>query len=73
MLHSQKEIESNNEFLLFSIYIKPTFDFRQEILSLGEDAEILLPVTFINEMKSISGKMSEMNNSEKHVWINFTF
>jgi hypothetical protein len=60
--HSQKEIESTCEFSLFSFYIKPTFDFRQEVLSLGEDAEILSPLSFRNEMKDISGKMSKIYN-----------
>ena len=63
--HSQKEIESNTEFSLFSFYMKPTFDFRQEVLSLGGDAEVIAPATFRNEMKDISGKMSKIYNSKK--------
>ena len=65
--HSQKEIESNTEFSLFSFYMKPTFDFRQEVLSLGEDAEVIAPTTFRNEMKDISGKMNKIYNSEKQL------
>lgn len=61
---SQKEIETNNEFSVFSFYIKPTFDFRQEVLSLGEDAEVIAPSTFRNEMKDISGKMNKIYNSK---------
>jgi len=65
MHHSQIELESIKDYSLFSYYIKPTFDFRQEILSLGENAEVLAPETFRNEMKKISGKMNEIYNSGK--------
>jgi hypothetical protein len=61
--HSQLEIESLKDYSVFTYFIKPTFDFRQEILSLGEDAEVLTPETFRNEMKNIAVKMSEIYDS----------
>lgn len=51
--HSQKEIESTQEHSIFSFYIKPTFDFRQELLSLGDDVEVLLPLSFRGEFEKV--------------------
>jgi len=56
--HSQLEIESLKEYSIFSFHIKPTFDFRQEILSLGDDAEVLAPVSFRNEIGKVVSKMN---------------
>jgi len=39
------------------MYLKPSFDFRQEILSLGEDVEVIEPLSFRKEMKNIFNKM----------------
>ncbi|MEI8087408.1 MAG: WYL domain-containing protein [Paludibacter sp.] len=56
---SQKEIETTNESVVFEYFIKPTFDFRQEILLHGEDVEVLEPETFRDEMKNVVRKMNE--------------
>jgi len=56
--HSQLEVESLKEYSIFSFYIKPTFDFRQEILSLGEDVEVLAPVEFRNEIGKVVSRMN---------------
>jgi len=55
--HSQKELETKENYSIFSFYIKPTFDFRQEILSMGEDAEVISPASFREEFKNIFNKM----------------
>jgi len=55
--HSQNEIETTPESSIFTYYIKPTFDFRQEILSLGEDAEVLSPAAFMEELRNVTVKM----------------
>jgi len=41
----------------FRLHLKPTFDFRQELLSLGEDVEVLLPEWFRNEVKQVVESM----------------
>lgn len=41
--HSQKEIERNREYSIFEYLIRPTYDFRQEILSHGAEMEVLSP------------------------------
>jgi hypothetical protein len=56
--HSQKEIESTPDYSIFTYFIKPTFDFRQELLSLGEDVEVLLPKAFRKEIGNVVLKMS---------------
>ena len=56
--HSQKEIKTSEDYSIFTYYIKPTFDFRQEILSLGEDAEVLSPAAFRDEIGKVILKMS---------------
>ena len=59
MHHSQKEIETSREYSIFTFYIKPTFDFRQEILSLGEDVEVISPASFRNEIGNGTIQMSK--------------
>lgn len=58
--HSQKEIEATAEYSVFMFYIKPTFDFRQQILSLGEDAEVISPIAFREELANV---VDEMNSN----------
>ena len=43
---SQKEIEKNDEYSVFTVELRPTFDFQQEILSMGSDVEVLSPKWF---------------------------
>ena len=57
-LHSsQKETEKTADYSVFEYFIKPTFDFRQEILSLGESVEVLAPESFRKEIKALIGNM----------------
>ena len=43
---SQKEVERNDEYSVFTMRLRPTFDFQQEILSMGSDIEVLSPKWF---------------------------
>ncbi len=63
--HSQKEIKTTADYSIFTYYVKPTFDFRQEILSLGEDAEVLLPISFRNELGKLILKMNRYYQKDK--------
>ena len=58
---TQKEIERNDEYSIFTVRLRPTFDFRQEILSQGCDIEVLEPKWFRDEVAEIS----------KHMWNNY--
>lgn len=55
---TQKEIEQTDEYSIFTVRLRPTFDFRQEILSQGSDIEVLAPKWFRDDMAEIS----------KHMW-----
>ena len=51
--HSQKEDERNKEYSVFSMYLKPSFDFRQEILWMGDNVEVLSPVSLRKTIKNV--------------------
>ena len=57
--HSQEEIETAEDYSVFSYYLAPTFDFRQEILSHGEGIEALSPDWFRDDMKETVHKMEK--------------
>ncbi|MEI8271195.1 MAG: WYL domain-containing protein [Paludibacter sp.] len=58
--HSQQEIETTPEFVVFEYRIKPTFDFIQEILLHGDMVEVLTPVSLRNEIKQIVERINEL-------------
>jgi hypothetical protein len=41
--HSQEEIETQEEFSIFTYHLAPDYDFRQDILSFGDKVEVLKP------------------------------
>lgn len=47
---SQKEVLQTDEYSEFEFFLRPTFDFRQEILSQGDEVEILAPDSFRKEV-----------------------
>ena len=51
--HSQKEEENGDDYTIFSYHIKPTFDFRQELLSHDADVEVLAPKWFRDEIAEV--------------------
>jgi len=54
---SQKEVERTPNYSIFTLKIRPTFDFIQEILWNGPAIEVVEPHWLRNEMKEIAGKM----------------
>ena len=63
MLHeSQEEIERNDEYSIFKYYLRPTFDFIQEILLHGDSMEVQEPLWL---RKEIAGKIENMWNKYK--------
>ena len=56
---SQEETESNEEYSIFTYYLRPTYDFQQELLWNGEDLEVLAP-TWLR--KELAGKIKRMWN-----------
>lgn len=59
---SQRETEQTDEYSIFELNIRPTFDFQQEILWNGEDVEVLKPLWL---RKEIAGKIKRMWNKYK--------
>jgi hypothetical protein len=57
MHESQEEVERNEEYCIFSFYLRPTYDFRQEILWSGENVEVLEPLWL---RKEIAGMIERM-------------
>ena len=54
---SQKEIERNEGFSIFDLFLRPAFDFQQEILWNGEEMEVLEPLRLRNEMATKTKRM----------------
>lgn len=48
--HSQVEMERHEDWSLFSLRLRPTLDFQQEILSRGADIEVLEPASLRDAM-----------------------
>lgn len=48
---SQMELRRNDEYSIFALRVRPTYDLRQQILSLGSTAEVLKPETLRDEMR----------------------
>jgi hypothetical protein len=49
--HSQTETEVAEDYSVFSYFLSPTFDFKQEILSHGGSVEVVSPEWFRREMR----------------------
>ena len=59
---SQQETEQTDEYSIFELHVRPTFDFQQELLWNGEDLEVLEPLWLRRE---IAGKVNRMWNKYK--------
>lgn len=62
MYSSQKETERNDDYSIFTLEVRPTYDFQQEILKNGDDMEVLSPEWLRNE---ITIKIENMSNNYK--------
>ena len=59
---SQKEIETADEYSVFQFYLTPTYELRQEIMSLGSSCEVLSPIWYREEIKEQIIKLYEIYN-----------
>lgn len=55
--HTQKEIAKTDDYSIFEYVLRPTYDFKQELLSHGDDIEVLSPAWLREEIKKIAGRM----------------
>lgn len=63
--HSQKEIKQTEDYTVFSFYLRPTFDFIQELLALGETVEVLSPRDLRAKISHIGKVMAKRNEKIK--------
>lgn len=57
MHHSQREIGSNKDYTDFSLRLRPTFDFIQELLLHRDQLEVLSPQSLRDDISEIISKM----------------
>jgi hypothetical protein len=55
--HSQEETETYDEYSIFTLYLSPTWDFKQELLSRANQIEVLAPASLREWMKDTISKM----------------
>lgn len=56
---SQMEIKRTDDFSIFAFNVRPTYDFKQKLLSLGRAVEVLKPESLRNDIR---GEIIEMLN-----------
>jgi hypothetical protein len=64
--HSQQETEQTDAYSVFRYYLSPTYDFRQELMSHGDEIEVLSPRSLRDEMAAIVKNMC--NSYRKHIY-----
>jgi predicted DNA-binding transcriptional regulator YafY len=58
--HDSQNIENeNDDWVIFSFRVHPTYEFKSLVLSLGKDAEVLEPASLRKELKVELGRMLE--------------
>ena len=60
---SQEEIETNDDYSIFTLQVRPTFDFQQELLWNGDALEVLEPKWLRKEIAGVVKRM--WNNYNK--------
>lgn len=60
--HSQSEVETTKSYSIFEYLLKPTYDFCQELLSHGDEIEVLSPTSLKEQIKEIVKNMSRYYN-----------
>lgn len=63
--HSQEETERNDAFSIFTLRIRPTFDFIQELLRQGEGVEVLSPLWLRKEVAGMAERIWNKYKEDK--------
>lgn len=58
--HTQEEIETADEYSVFKYYLVPSHDFVQEVLSHGDDVQVLESEYLADTIKTIASKMVKL-------------
>lgn len=57
---SQEEVERNEDYSIFTYYLRPTYDFMQELLWNGEEVEVLEPQWLRDEIRGRIERMLDL-------------
>ena len=57
---SQEEVERNEDYSIFTYFLRPTYDFIQELLWNGEEVEVLEPQWLRDEMRGRIERMLDL-------------
>lgn len=60
--HEDDGLQRNDNYSIFTLQVRPTFDFQQELIWNGEALEVLEPLWL---RKEIAGKVKQMWNHYK--------
>lgn len=60
--HTQKLIQQDDDYMTFELYLKPCYDFVQELLSCGSELEVISPQSLRKEIKQYTEEMCEIYN-----------
>ena len=63
--HSQSTVKSTKKNIIVVLEIHITYDFVMEVLKYGKEVNVLEPLSFINEIKSILYKNLNQYVSKK--------
>ncbi len=55
--HSQKELRTEGEWVYFELYVKPTFDLKQQFIEQMDGLEVMEPLSLRTEMAEIVKSM----------------
>lgn len=64
--HSQKLIHQDDDYMTFELYLKPCYDFVQELLSCGSELEVISPQSLREEINRYVVEMCEIYNPEEN-------
>lgn len=62
--HTQKELVQTADYSIFSVEVRPTFDFRQELLWNGDAIQVLEPLWLRQEMAKTVQRMRDNYKTE---------
>lgn len=66
---SQRELNSTEDYTDFEIYVRPTYDLKQELLSHRDKLVVLSPKSFKEDMLSVLHSMSKGYETEQNYTI----
>ena len=63
-LHSsQEEVETHRGYSIFSYFLTPDYDFKQDILSFGDTVEVLEPLSLREDFRKIFQTLKDKYNN----------